>query len=237
MNKKSKIISLIFKLIVIIASTFGVALSILMSSGSLVGGASVLMYFTIQSNIWINIVMIAGFILLCMELYKNQSIIPNWFRVTKLVFTVSITITGFVFCVMLAPFLPSAWVPANILTHAVVPLFSILDFFLFDWEGDYTFQNSLYATLPPNFYFLFTVIAYINDWKYSSGKNYPYNFMNYGGSAGLFGFSTDLSDSLFLGSFYWILFMIAFVIGLSFLYYKLINKRKQKMIRAYKRVV
>lgn len=63
-------------------------------------------------------------------LFRNKSVSDLWW-VIKFVGTVSITLTGAVFCFVLAPTLGNAaWNLQNILTHVVVPVAAIIDFFV-----------------------------------------------------------------------------------------------------------
>jgi hypothetical protein len=55
MNMK-KVISFILKVIIIIASFLGVIISMNAKTDAFMGGMSALLYFTIQSNIWIGII-------------------------------------------------------------------------------------------------------------------------------------------------------------------------------------
>lgn len=90
------------------------------------GGSRVFMYFTIQSNIAIAIICAVGSFLLL----RNKEIGNVW-CIVKLAGTVSITLTGVVFVVLLAPVLgDKAWNVQNTLTHVVVPAAAIADFFV-----------------------------------------------------------------------------------------------------------
>ena len=84
------------------------------------------MYFTTQSNIALAIICAVGFCLLL----SNKPVGRVWY-VVKFVGTVSITLTGVVFVVLLAPTLGErAWRIHNVLTHVVVPILSVIDYFV-----------------------------------------------------------------------------------------------------------
>ena len=79
------------------------------------GGHRVFMYFTIQSNIAVAVISVIGLVLLL----RRREISPVWW-VIKFVGAVSITLTGVVFCFVLAPTLGgNAWNLQNILTHTL----------------------------------------------------------------------------------------------------------------------
>ena len=112
-SNRQKMITYCLKLIVIVSSFVGVLLSALASMDTFMGGSTVFMYFTIQSNIAIGLICLCG----CILLLLNKKIPYAW-GVIKFVGTVSITLTGFVFTFVLAPTLGSnAWTLANVLTH------------------------------------------------------------------------------------------------------------------------
>ena len=123
---KRKITSCVLKAIVFISAFFGVLLSALAGRVIPQGVRKVFMYFTIQSNILIALICIIGLYLFI----KNKTISTAW-EIIKFTGTVSITLTGIVFCFVLAPTQGSAaWNIQNILTHVIVPLVSVIDFFV-----------------------------------------------------------------------------------------------------------
>ena len=98
MKLRRKNISCILKIIVIICALSGVWLSYVSGKDSFMGGSRVFMFFTIQSNIAIALISAVGLFHLC----KNREISEALYTVTY-VGTVSITLTGLVFCFVLAP--------------------------------------------------------------------------------------------------------------------------------------
>lgn len=222
---KKNIVSLVIKFLVVLCSFIGVGIC-LSSDSSFMGGATTLLYFTIQSNLWIGITCLVAGIILIVEMTKHIVIARRWMYVLKLVFTVSITLTGVVFCFVLAPTMSdSAWTLANVLTHVLVPIFAIADFFYFDYKEEFKSKDCLYAAIPPLYYLGFASIGYIAGWNFGGGNNYPYFFLNWGSKAGAFGFSSELP---FLGVVYWIIIMLAFIIGVAWLYIKIAGKIQVK---------
>lgn len=216
-----KILSIILKIIIFISSFYGIYLC--MNINGFMGGFNSFMYFTIQSNIWIGLTSLIGIILIIYELIKNKNITKRWMHIIKLVFTVSITLTGCVFCFVLVPTMNNdVWNITNILTHVVVPITSIIDFIIYD-NYKFKYKDSLYCTIPPLCYLLFATIGYILNWNFGT-TNYPYFFMNYSSPAGIFGFSNIAP--YYIGSFYWIIILIIFVLGISNLY--IFKKRIKK---------
>ena len=141
----------------------GVTLTAKLASGGFMGGATAILYFTVQSNIWIGATALVAAVFTAINIARKKSGIPHALWIIKYVFTVSITLTGVVFCGVLAPTMPGAFAsPANILTHVVV------------------------------YYLVFAGIGYALDWNFGMGNNYPYFFLNWDSPAGVFGFADGI---------------------------------------------
>ncbi len=125
-RKTDRAVSVILKGITVIAAVLGVFLSAGAGRGSFMGGNRVFMYFTIQSNIAVALIAAVGLVLLL----RGKKIADGWY-VVKWMGAVSITLTGAVFCFVLAPtFGAYAWNAQNVLTHVVVPVTAVADFFV-----------------------------------------------------------------------------------------------------------
>lgn len=218
---KRRIVSWILKCIVIVSALAGTALSALAGSRSFMGGRTVFMYFTIQSNIAIALICAVGAVLLL----KNRKIGSAWFAV-KFVGTVAITLTGAVFCFVLAPTMgAAAWNMQNILTHAVVPLFSIADYFTAGVYGGLRKRSIFFVTLPPLAYVIYAGIGYVRGWQFARGIRYPYFFLNWGSPAGAFGFTKQLP---FMGCVWWILALLIFLLLIGDLYLSIGNAIRKR---------
>ena len=191
-----------------------------------------LWYFTQQSNVWIGVTCIIWAVLLCAKTDREH--IKYCVNVLKFIFTVSITLTGIIFCVLLAPFADfDVWTFSSVLTHVVVPIFSIADFFI-QSDQPALKKTHVFLTLAPAFlYFIFAGTLCILKVDFGRGDPYPYFFFNFYSEVGLFGFKGgDLPQ---LGSFYWLLFMLAFILIVGFLYYRLhpATRKKKKSERTH----
>ena len=209
--------SLIIKSIIALSVVVGVIIQVFEIQ-------SAMLFFTIHSNIWIGITCIVGILLAVRNIP-----VKRWMYSVKLMFTVSITLTGVVFCTMLAPFMgDEAFTFSNILLHVVVPVLSVADFFVYDYFIEFKKWECVIATVPPIFYLLFAGIGYALNWDFGyGGQNYPYYFLNWGSPAGAFGFS---SESPYIGVFYYVLILSAFVIGIAALY--ILIARRMRLNRA-----
>ncbi len=210
-TKTQKTISYILKIIVILSAVIGTLISYLAGRQAFMGGRHVFMYFTIQSNFLIAIICGYGLYLLL----KGKEITKIWYTV-KLVGTVSITLTGVVFAFMLAPILGAdAWNFQNTLTHLIVPLAAVIDFFVMSGAADIKKSNALFVTIPPLLYAIYAGIGYANNWQFAEGVNYPYFFLNWGSKAGAFGFTDELP---FMGCVWWILVLLIFLVVIGYAY-------------------
>lgn len=218
-----KVIAFILKVIIIISSIIGVVLSMSATTDAFMGGISALLYFTIQSNIWIGTVCLIFLIIKLISIITHKSMIKKWMYVVKYVFTISITLTGLVFCFVLAPVMAKdAWNVTNILTHVVVPLAAIIDLMLDIPNFKYNNKHLLLSTLPPIYYLIFAIICFVSNVNFPGNTNYPYFFLNFTSPAGIFGFSNVAP--YFMGSFYWILVMVLIVLGFAYVYKLVCNK-------------
>lgn len=221
-SKTRKNLSVVLKLAVIISAVLGTVLSALGGQNSFMGGSVVFMYFTIQSNIAIAVICAVG----CYLLMQDRSISYAWY-IVKLVGTVSITLTGVVFVVMLAPVLgDKAWNIQNTLTHVVVPVAAIADFFVIASGSGIRKKDVVYVTIPPLLYVIYAGIGYIRKWEFALGVNYPYFFLNWGSPAGAFGFSNELP---FMGCVWWILILSGFLIAVGLCYIALADRIGKKI--------
>lgn len=223
LTKKQKRISLVLKCVVILSAIVGIVLSYLAGRDSFMGGSHIFMFFTIQSNIAIAIICGVGAFLLL----KGKKISKVWY-IVKFVGTVSITLTGVVFGFVLAPTLGAdAWNIQNTLTHLVVPVVSVIDFFVTSSVLRIEKRNVFFVVIPPLLYAIYAGIGYVNEWEFIDGIHYPYFFLNWGSKAGAFGFTDELP---FLGSAWWILILLIFLIAVGYAYLAiadLINKKKR----------
>lgn len=216
-------LSTITKILTIGCAFGGVFLAMLTASASgYTHWTRRLLYFTAQSNLWMGITELA----LLVFLWKKQGAKAHKQReilyLLKYIFTVSITLTGLVFCGLLAPFCGEEykpWTAANFLTHVFAPFFAVVDFFVDERQPFISLKQSLYCLIPPLLYsVLASTLCYFNV-DFGRGKTYPYFFLNYRSPAGIFGFSNK--RPFFMGEFYWLVLLALLVWGIAWLYARL----------------
>ena len=219
---KTKLLSLFMKCTVFISAVVGIILSAIAGARSFMGGNRVFMYFTIQSNIAMALVCAFGIVLLL----SDQPVKNAWY-VIKFVFTVSITLTGVVFCLILAPVLGEyAWNLQNILTHVVVPVSAVIDFFITGRYGSISKRSVVFVTIPPFLYAVYAGIAYAAGWEFSEGITYPYFFLNWGSPAGAFGFISELP---FMGCAWWIAMILVMLLAVGYVYLLILDLMKKPL--------
>ncbi len=222
--KKVIFISYVLKTIVVVSAVLGIILSAAGGRSKFMGGKVVFMYFTIQSNIAIAAICAIGLVLMI----RHAEVGRVW-CVIKFVGTVSITLTGLVFCFVLAPTMKSnAWNIQNTLTHVIVPAGAIADFLATApfVPAEIKGRDVLFVTVPPLLYCVYAAIGYVRGWQFSPGFNYPYFFLNWGSPAGVFGFSNQLP---FMGTGWWIIALLLLLILVGYLYLavvRLIRRRR-----------
>ena len=218
-----RILSIILKLIVIVSATTGILISSLASRNTFMGGGKLFMFFTIQSNIAIALICLAGLVLLL-----RDKPVGSVLHVIKFFGTVSITLTGAVFAFVLAPTMGGrAWSLPNTLTHLVVPVAAVIDFFVIACTAGIKKRNVFFVIIPPILYAIYAGIGYVKNWEFATGVNYPYFFLNWGSPAGAFGFTDGLP---FMGCAWWILVLLLFLIGIGYLYLVIADLIGRKLI-------
>ena len=235
---KRKITSLTLKILITLTSLIGVILSLIFyKADSYSHWSKRLLYFTGQSNIWIGITCLVLSILIVLSLVKNKDYTKKWLYVLKFIFTISITITGIVFCTLLAPNARgqyNAWSLSSLLTHVFTPILAIVDFFVDDYKIIFNKKHIALSLIPPLLYFIFASVLCVLKVDFGRGDAFPYFFMNYYSPAGVFGFS-DVKPFV-IGSFYWIVLLLLLILGLSALYASLHPqtrkyKHEQKLLK------
>lgn len=225
LNTRQKRLSSFLKIIVIVSALLGTFLSAYAGRHSFMGGSRVFMYFTIQSNIAMAIICGIGLYLI----KKDSNVSRTWY-IIKFVGTVSITLTGVVFGFVLAPTLGAyAWNIQNTLTHVVVPVVSVIDFFVIAPQARISKKNVFYVVIPPILYAIYAGVGFVKGWEFADGINYPYFFLNWGSPAGAFGFTKEMP---YMGSAWWIIVLLLFLIVVGYCYLALaeliFNKCKNK---------
>ena len=226
MSRERKITSLVLKSVVIVSAVLGTILSAIAGREAFMGGGSVFMYFTIQSNLALAVISAVGFRMLTRE----KPLPDRWYTV-KFVGAVSITLTGMVFCFVLAPTMGGLDSREHPHPRRRSDLLS----------GGFLRHGRLrgiaksripWLTVPPLVYSAYAGIGYALGREFAPGINYPYFFLNWGSPAGAFGFSEELP---FMGCVWWILALLVLLLLCGAFYLRILELCRKRMLRADKR--
>ena len=207
----NRTLSLVLKAVTVLSAAVGIGMTAAASKTSFMGGRAMYMYFTIQSNILIALICLIGFFLLL----GGREIGKPW-RVIKLTGTVAITLTGLVFCFVLIPVVGKGyWNIYNTLTHVVVPVAAVADWFASGAAEGLGKRTAFFVLIPPFLYVVYAAVGFVRGWEFSKGTNYPYFFLNWGSPAGAFGFT---EGPPFMGCCWWIFFLMLLLLFVGWLY-------------------
>ena len=223
----TKKLTLSLKYLTVISSFGGVALSLIFArEDGYSHWSKRLLYFTAQSNIWIGVT----FLLMLFSPLKKKNA-EQWtarLYLLKYIFTVCITMTGLIFCCLLAPFSDESyqpWKAYNLLTHVFTPTFAITNLFLDEAPLTIDKKDVLLSLSPFLVYSVIVSILGFTQTDFGRGVPYPYFFFNYTSPAGVFGFSNV--HPFYVGSFYWLLLFAGMTIGIAYLYAAWLNKKRR----------
>ena len=221
--KKSKI-SLIMKIIAVVASLYGMLQSL--------DHWMFFTYFTNLSNIFIDIMLV---IFIIYDL-KKAKYIPQGMYLIKFMATISITLTFFVYMLLLAPTNSQGFIGAylnngagSLCVHFITPVLAIIDFLLFSEHYRPDEKHVYYSVVPPLVYVGYVIVlGHVFHIRWYGDMLAPYNFLNYGAPTGWFGFDLSLlgSKTLGIGTFYMIVVLLIIFIGLGTLFLKLKRTKK-----------
>ena len=214
--EKRAVLSLLLKLLVIVSAVGGTYLSYAAGRESFMGGRHVFMYFTIQSNLAAALLSLIGLVLLL-----RKATPPAWWYTLRFVGAIAITLTGVVFAAILAPTIGRrARNLQNTLTHVVVPLAAVLDFFLLGLDHRIPRRHVVFTAIPPLAYAAYAGIGYLAGWEFARGVRYPYFFLNWDSPAGALGFSRELP---FMGVLWWVLVILLLLLAAGYGYLALLD--------------
>lgn len=226
-RRKELILSIVLKSVIVAGGIVGLVSTFFMTKLSV--PSNELLYYTVQSNIWIWVVMVAFLVFDCMALVKGRdNLIPQWLRLVKYVCTVAITLTCFVYNFVLFPASFATEEPSNPLllssffTHIFVPILAIADFVRFDYKLKTKKWTMLYGLITPLYYFIFAIVGSFLGASFKNGSKFPYFFLDYE-TLSWFGFKTGMP-----GVFYWIIIVLGIVLIISWLLLIVQKRRKNR---------
>jgi hypothetical protein len=172
---RNKASSITYKSLLVIIGLYALSLTLGIYNGTF--NRSQLNYFTNLSNIWVVIYFIVDIVYI-----SSRPSGTAWRPALKSAVTMAITVTFLVYHFLLTGEgfdMSGTMQTAMILTHYVVPIMTIADWFLFDKKGHMKAYSPLTWTILPSLYFVYAMIAsQFGDGIGYKGSRYPYPFMD-----------------------------------------------------------
>lgn len=167
-----------------------------------------ILYFTIQSNLWIAIMHVYFLI------YGKVTPL-SW--TIYFITTVSISLTMLTFFILLVPEIGwfVVFLPGSIETHVLVPIAAITYFLAFE-RGIKIPKSAIFLSiLPPLIYFIVLFLFSSNGMTFINDMPFPYFFLNYH----ILGWLQISAGRI--GVMYWILILCLFVMLIAFVLLKI----------------
>ncbi len=224
-NKGPSIISILWKLVVIVFAAIGVYLQAKLDGGLF--KTYVFLYFTILSNMGIAIISALLLMLGICERIMKKKLIPHWLLTVRFMFVTAMFVTLVVSLALLAPFKSQAYLFSlrNLSVHIFAPIAAVVDFLVFDKSFRCRLRTCFWGFVLPAFYLAVTLLISIKGITYSNGSNFPYYFLDYR----TLGWTTFENGQI--GVLWWILLIAGIIFVISFLLTilkVLINKLRHK---------
>ena len=177
-EKKS---SLFYKFLVLLSLLAGIILNIINTKSII----SILSYYTLQSNI---LCLIAFTAIIISILFKRNYRKSEVYYVVKGGIVICILITAIMYQIALMPYgfqmdynFENRYL-ANLLVHVISPLLVILDYFLFDFKGNFKwFYPIIWLFIPLN-YIIYVYTYSLNGGRFygiGGSKDFAYIFLDY----------------------------------------------------------
>ena len=181
-NIKYEILIILFRILTIIIILLG------LFSKTQNGLLNQFWFFTIQTNTFVLIACLFSIIFQLLNLiYFSKHIEPPTILLTlKLSSTFYISITGFIYCFVLAPVaiitnsaLELTLAYRDIFLHIFVPILSIIDYFVLSKKRQLSKTNAfLFLIYPICYLFLIFTRASLGGNAFAGGSSYPYFFID-----------------------------------------------------------
>ncbi len=225
MNRNVRL-SIMLKIALIIVILIGVSSSIFFAS-SFTSGVKTLMFYTLQSNIFVMVIEVVFLINQIRVYHGRASFITDKWRTAKYILVCGVLLTFVVFGLLLTPVLPIAYTfsVTSISLHFIAPLIAITDFFLFDYKKQLSVRTIALTIIPPLYYLLFVLGCIGLGIRFPpDNKLVPYFFLDYE----QFGWFSFTSNGIGVG--YWIIILMMLLLGINLVLVAISKKiRVEKM--------
>lgn len=234
---KRDIVSIVLRIIVVACAVLGILSG---NSSEFMSESHMMMFFTVQSNIWIASVCAVFLVLTVVGRLKGKPVIPQWLYAIKYMFTICITLTFLVFVLMLSGTLGLEYLLSanNLMLHFIVPLAAIADYAICDVEFVGKPRHVWLSIVMPLYYCIYVFLCVragrlfynpqaadeVSDVVLAPGSGkVPYFFFDWE-QLGWFRISEKG-----LGVALWIIILCAGLLGMGWLYLR-INAARRKTV-------
>lgn len=192
MKKGKRILSIIWKTVILIAVIYGVIMS--------TEDQYTLTKFTTLSNVGIGIAMLLFIIVEAKGIKSGSDGRKQWMFIFKFMMTIGVVITFAMYATMIGPSNPGGLIGAygnhhygSMMLHLVSPVMSVIDFFIFDDRYVPKLKHAIFSLIPPVAYVGMIYVLAQGGYRWAHGMSAPYAFINFGAPVGWWGF--DLSTA------------------------------------------
>ncbi|MDD2492602.1 MAG: Pr6Pr family membrane protein [Bacilli bacterium] len=179
MRIDNKLAIFIYRFVLFSLGVVGILLSVWNPEGAF--APQMFLYYTIQTNIFCVLILLY---MIGKEFIFKKEFSPGIYKLKSLAM-IAITITCLVYAFVLLPAFLELETPGydvlgfkDLIIHFIIPIGFLIDYFLFDQKGTQTWSTPLFSLVYLCLYgaFIFTYAKLGSP--YSSGANYPYEFIN-----------------------------------------------------------
>lgn len=200
-----KILSLIYKVAIILAAVYGLYLNFEHS-----GFRRMIVYFTMISNFAVLMFFIIQIFCEILKIPKKKI-----YYILKLILLTNILITMFAFQFVVRPYVSrhtnySSLNMRDTMVHLVIPIMTLFDYLLFDEKGKFSFEYIQYSAASPIGYLTFCFIYAKCGGTFTAFKQiskYPYVFMDFDSLGNFAYMGCALTLLVFLGMAWLLVFI------------------------------
>lgn len=175
--KRTSTISLILKLAVVLAVTYGVIMSM--------DDTRTFTKFTTLSNIAMGVVMLLFLIVEIASIRSSVDHRKQWMFILKFMMTIGVIITFVMYITMIAPKSDEGIIGSyanhhygSLMLHFIAPVLSVIDFYKYDDKYQPRLIHAAFAILPPLAYVGYVKILAANGYRWAHGATVPYTFLS-----------------------------------------------------------
>lgn len=212
-SRNTLLLSIILKLVIIVFSFIGFALTIY--EGITQHTFIKLTYFTIISNIFILISTIAFLVSSIARYFNHYIYASRIFFILRFCALIAITITGFLFDFIMTPVAGISLLSSldSVCFHVIVPFFSLIDFLVTNTVYKIRLKDLFLSLVYPLCYFAYVMtLSYGFNVRWDDGVSYaPYPFLDYHAN-------TWFGKGDYIGVFYWFIILVAIFFAVAYLF-------------------